>query len=104
MDAIVYDLDRPFIDWPARLIESPDRERSDQHRYAGEKLGLESLYTWHRELQDADDQRAPHLFSDLEYDARVARYRDELRAAARRLADHLGSLDEAQEAFRAPGH
>ena len=41
MDAIVYDLDRPFIDWPARLIESPDREPSDQHRYAGEKLGLE---------------------------------------------------------------
>jgi hypothetical protein len=89
MDALDEDLDFRFRDWPVRLIRSPDRPEGDETRYAGEALGLEGLFTWRRELSDAEDGDPLFYFNDLPRDAQIERFRQELRAAAGRLAEQL---------------
>jgi hypothetical protein len=88
MDAL-NDIANAFSDWPVRLIHNPDRDPADTTKYAGEKLGLEHLYTWYRELQDAKDGSDLFYFNDLPRDQRLAKFDEELRAAALRLATHL---------------
>ena len=93
MDALVNDIEHQFFDRPRGLIVSPDRSPEDPTRYAGEVLGLEQLFTWYRELQDAADGDRLFYFNDLPPADQIARFKTELRQAAGRLADQLETDD-----------
>lgn len=95
MDAMVADLSLQFDDDVKPLIEGPDRDPRDGQMYAGQMLGIEGLYTWHRELIDADSGSMLFYFNELPRKAQLARFRDELRSAARRLAEHLEAAGAA---------
>jgi hypothetical protein len=68
----------------------PNRNRQDDpQEYLGEELGLEHLYTWYRELQDADDPATLFYYTDLPREQQLAKFEEELIAEAEVLHRHL---------------
>ena len=58
-------------------------------RYAGADLGLEFLYTWYRELQDAEDGSALFYFNEFPKNQQIAKFEEELIREASDLRRHL---------------
>jgi hypothetical protein len=70
-------------------LRHPNRERNDPKAYLGEELGLEHLYTWYRELQNADDGSTLFYYNDLPREQQLAKFEEELVAEAAVLHRHL---------------
>ena len=70
-------------------LRHPNRDWNDPQRYLGEELGLEYLYTWYRELQDADDGSTLFYYNDLPREQQLAKFEEELVAEAKVLHRHL---------------
>lgn len=70
-------------------LHHPNRDRNDPQAYLGEELGLEHLYTWYRELQDADDGSTLFYYTELPREQQLAKFEEELVAEANVLHRHL---------------
>ena len=91
MKAIDIDLYARFSDHPTHIVRNPNRKKGDKEEYYGEKLGLEHLYTWYRELQDADDGSFLFYYNDFPRDQQIIKFEEELYAEARTLYHFLQS-------------
>jgi hypothetical protein len=89
MAAIDKDLDKQFLDAERALIGNPEISSRDAEQYVGHALGLQSLYIWYRELQDADDGSMLLYYNELPREQQLSKFQEELQMAARRLADRL---------------
>jgi len=96
MDALAQDLEHKFANWPQAIIRSPDKKIGDHTNYAGSNIGAEYLYTWYRQLQDAENGSDLFYYNDLPRHLQLEKFREELRSAAARLADHLERIDGAR--------
>jgi hypothetical protein len=67
----------------------PNRTGDDPQTYLGEELGLEHLYTWYRELQDAEDGSTLFYYNELPREQQLAKFEEELVSEARVLHRHL---------------
>jgi hypothetical protein len=70
-------------------LHHPNRRPDDPEQYLGAELGLEHLYTWYRELQDAKDGSALFYYNDLPRDRQLAKFEEHLIAEAEFLHRHL---------------
>lgn len=70
-------------------LRHPNRQLNDPQKYLGEELGLEYLYTWYRELQDADAGSTLFYYNELPREQQLAKFEEELVAEARVLHGHL---------------
>lgn len=70
-------------------LRHPNRRLDDPQKYLGEELGLEHLYTWYRELQDAEDGSTLFYYNDLPRDQQLAKFEEKLIAEAKVLHSHL---------------
>ena len=70
-------------------LTHPNRESGEPLTYMGQELGLEHLYTWFRELQDAADGSTLFYYTDLPRDQQRAKFEEELIREARVLHAHL---------------
>lgn len=66
-------------------------------KYVGDGLGIERLFTWYRELQDAEDGSTLFYYTDLPVEESVVRFREHLIEEARlRLDDFEAASDQTQ--------
>jgi hypothetical protein len=70
-------------------LRHPNRDGNDSQAYLGEDLGLEYLYTWYRELHDAEDGSTLFYYNDLPREQQLAKFEEELIAEADILRRHL---------------
>ena len=70
-------------------LRHPNRQVDDHTVYLGEELGLEHLYTWYRELQDAQDGSALFYYDELPRERQLAKFEEELIEEAMVLHRHL---------------
>ncbi len=73
-------------------LRHPNRAVDDAQTYVGEELGLEHLYTWYRELQDAEDGSLLFYYNELPREQQLAKFEEELVSEARVLHSHLCSV------------
>jgi hypothetical protein len=55
--------------------------------FAGQCLGLEHMYTWYRELQDAEDGSAIIYYTDLPKEEAVQKFKNHLQQEAKKLLE-----------------
>jgi hypothetical protein len=82
-------IDELYHDRGDAEIRHPNRASDDPQTYVGQELGLEHLYTWYRELQDAEDGSALFYYNELPRERQLAKFEEELIAEARVLHHHL---------------
>jgi hypothetical protein len=70
-------------------LRHPNRGSDDPKPYLGQELGLEHLYTWYRELQDAEDGSALFYYNELPREQQLAKFEEELVSEATVLHCHL---------------
>lgn len=70
-------------------LRHPNRASNDPQTYQGEELGLEHLYTWYRELQDADDGSTLFYYNELPREQQLTKFEEELVSEAKVLHRHL---------------
>lgn len=73
-------------------LRHPNRASDDPQSYLGEELGLEHLYTWYRELQDAEDGSTLFYYNELPREQQLAKFEEELVSEARVLHRHLCAI------------
>jgi hypothetical protein len=73
-------------------LSHPNRQDNDRQNYLGEELGLEHLYTWYRELQDAADGSTLFYYNELPREQQLAKFEEEVIAEARVLHRHLCNI------------
>jgi hypothetical protein len=66
-------------------------ERSSKAEYLGEEWGLQSMYTWYRELQDAEDSSLLLYYTDLPLQEAKNKFEEHLREEAKVLYNKLCS-------------
>lgn len=72
------------------LVRHPKREDGDTQNYLGQELGLEHLYTWYREFQDAEDMDgSTWYYTELPPLKQLEKFDEELIAEAETLQSHL---------------
>ncbi len=67
----------------------PNRASDDSQTYLGDELGLEYLYTWYRELQDAEDGSTLFYYNELPREQQIAKFEEELVSEAKVLHRYL---------------
>jgi hypothetical protein len=78
-----------YDDRDGTKLRHPNRASDDSQAYLGEELGLEYLYTWYRELQDAEDGSTLFYYNELPREQQIAKFKEELVSEARVLHNHL---------------
>jgi hypothetical protein len=73
-------------------LQHPNRSGADHDKYLGQELGLEHLYTWYRELQDAEDGSTLFYYNELPKDEQLAKFEEELLSEAKILHFHLCNI------------
>jgi len=73
------------------VIRHPKFVSSEHENYMGSKLGLEYLYTWYREFQDAIDD-ATWYYTELPFEAQLDKFDENLVEEAEILLNHVRSL------------
>ena len=74
------------------LVCHPKRNVDDPTRYTGQELGLEHLFTWYREFQDAQDMdESTWYYNELPFEQQLAKFDEELIAEAKILLEHLNT-------------
>lgn len=82
-------IDDLYHDRRGAELRHPSRQAESPQSYLGEELGLEHLYTWYRELQDAEAGSTLFYYNELPREQQLARFEEELVAEARILHRHL---------------
>lgn len=67
--------------------------RDEKVKYVGERWGLERMYTWYRELQDAADGDRLNYYNDLPKAEAVEKFKQHLYEEAGKALDRLTALD-----------
>lgn len=82
-------IDDLYHDKRGAELRHPSRQAESAQSYLGEELGLEHLYTWYRELQDAEAGSTLFYYNELPREQQLARFEEELVEEARILHRHL---------------
>lgn len=75
------------------LVRHPKRKDGDLQNYLGQELGLEHLYTWYREFQDAEDMDgSTWYYTELPPLEQLEKFDEELVAEAKTLHSYLSEV------------
>ena len=74
------------------IVSHPETSKATGQKYLGQELGLEYMYTWYRELQDAEDcDNSTWYFNELPLHEQLDKFDEQLIEEARKLYIHLAS-------------
>lgn len=74
------------------LVRHPKSSNMHGQTHLGHELGLEYMYTWYRELQDAEDRDdSTWYYNELPLDKQLDKFDEELIREAQELYYHLAS-------------